>query len=241
MVQLELIEGRLVRRYKRFLADCHLVDGGEVVAHCPNPGSMKTLIDGQPRAWLKFVDNPKRKLQWTLTLLEVGEGDHALVDTSLPNSIVADGILLDQVPRLGKFSYLRREVAIGQGTRLDMVLGEIEDPDERTGDTFIEVKNVTMKSAHFDDRADFPDSVTARGKKHLEVLAGLASSGRRAVLFLLLGRTDARRVGFAHEIDPAYCQALQQAVSAGVEVISHRVRIDQGQITLGDEVPVELP
>ncbi|MDE0959767.1 MAG: DNA/RNA nuclease SfsA [Planctomycetota bacterium] len=241
MVQLELIEARLVRRYKRFLADCEIPDQGEVVAHCPNPGSMKTLIEGTPRAWLKYVDHPKRKLQWTLTLLEVGEGDHALVDTSLPNAIVADAIVAGQVPRLGKYSHLRREVAIGQGTRLDMVLGEEEDPDEETGHTFIEVKNVTMKSAHFDDRCDFPDSVTTRGKKHLEVLTKLASSGRRAVLFLLLGRTDARRVGFACEIDPAYCQALERAVAAGVEVISHQIRIDPGQIDLGAEVPVQLP
>jgi len=241
MATLDLIEGVLLRRYKRFLADCRLPEDGDVVAHCPNSGSMKTLLDGEPRAWLRHVPDPRRKLKWTLILLEVADGGVALVDTGLPNSIVADGIVAGVVPRLGEVKHLRREVRIGEGTRLDIVIGDQPDPDEETGDLFVEVKNVTMQSASCHGRSDFPDSVTERGRKHLNVLAELSRRGKRAVLFLLLGRTDCQRVGFACDIDPAYCQALKEAVQSGVEIISHRVQVSDGHITLGDEVPVDLP
>ena len=241
MVQLELIEGQLIRRYKRFLADCHLVDGGEVVAHCPNPGSMKTLIDGEPRVWLRHVPKPERKLKWTLTLIEVGQGGQALVDTSLPNGIVSDGILARQVPRIEPIGHLRHEVVIGKGSRLDIVLGDQPRPDQVSGQIFIEVKNVTMRSSQEPGRADFPDSVTARGRKHLDVLTTIARSGKRSVLFLLLGRTDCHRVGFACDIDPKFCEALSRAVEAGVEVVAHRISVKNAEITLGDEVEVDLP
>ncbi len=241
MVSFTLIEGRLLRRYKRFLADCEVPEHGVVTAHCPNTGSMKTLVDGEPTAWLRHVPDPKRKLPWTLTLLRVRRGKRALVDTSLPNQIVADGILDGIVTGLGDFEQLHREVSVGEGTRLDIVLGGTERPDESSGETFIEVKNVTMLSSMDGDRADFPDSVTLRGRKHLEVLTRLSSSGKRAVLFLLLGRTDCNKVGFAEQIDPAYCDALRVAVAAGVEIISHRVKIRAGNFTLGEAVPVELP
>ncbi|MAW76715.1 MAG: DNA/RNA nuclease SfsA [Planctomycetes bacterium] len=241
MTSFTLIEGRLLRRYKRFLADCELPEHGLVTAHCPNPGSMKTLVDGEPVAWLRHVPAPNRKLPWTLTLIEVRRGRKALVDTSLPNQIVADGILAGKVASLGDFEQLHREVPIGQGTRLDIVLGGQQRPNEATGQIFIEVKNVTMLSCFDRDRADFPDSVTERGRKHLEVLTRLSESGKRAILFLLLGRTDCNKVGFAQEIDPAYCEALRVAVSAGVEVISHRVRVRSGNLTLGESVPIKLP
>ncbi|MEC9475968.1 MAG: DNA/RNA nuclease SfsA [Planctomycetota bacterium] len=241
MTPFTLVEGRLLRRYKRFLADCEIPDHGLITAHCPNPGSMKTLIDGEPVAWLRHVDDRNRKLPWTLTLIEVRRGRKALVDTSLPNQIVADGILAGKVSSVAGFEHLRREVRIGQGTRLDIVLGDQERPDESTGEVFIEVKNVTMLSSKDLKRADFPDSVTERGRKHLEVLTKLADRGKRAVLFLLLGRTDCSKVGFADDIDPAYCDALEKAVEAGVEILSHRVRVRSGKFSLGEMVPVELP
>lgn len=241
MATLQLVEGVLLRRYKRFLADCHLPDHGEVLAHCPNPGSMKTLIDGEPRAWLRHVPKPERKLKWTLTLIEVGPGGQALVDTSLPNGIVVDGILARRVPRIEPIGHLRQEVVIGKGSRLDIVLGDQPRPDQNSGQIFIEVKNVTMRSSQLPERADFPDSVTVRGRKHLEVLTSLSKEGKRSVLFLLLGRTDCHRVGFACDIDPDYCEALKSAVAAGVEVVSHRINVEDSEITLGEEVEVDLP
>ena len=239
----ELIEGRLIRRYKRFLADCQVPDQGEVVAHCPNSGSMKTLVDGEPRAWLRHVPDPKRKLKWTLTLLGVRRRGKALVDTGLPNQLVAEAIESGQIPRLplNRKQKVHREIKVGEKSRLDIVIAGEERPDETNGDVYVEVKNVTMLSSVDPERADFPDAVTERGRKHLKELIRLKQMGHRAVLFLLLGRSDCSKVGFAQEIDPAYAEAILEAVSEGVEILSHRLRFRGSRIYMGEEVPIELP
>lgn len=239
----DLIEGRLLKRYKRFLADCNIPDVGEVVAHCPNSGSMKTLIDGEPKAWLRHVPDPARKLKWTLTLLGVRRRGKALVDTGLPNQLVADAISTGKIPKLLLKSgqKVHREVKVGEKSRLDIVIAGEDRPDETNGDVYVEVKNVTMLSSVDGDRADFPDAVTERGRKHLHELIRLRHMGHRAVLFLLLGRSDCTKVGFASEIDPAYCESLKQAAAEGVEIISHQLRFRGSKIFMGDEVVVELP
>ena len=239
----ELVEGKLLKRYKRFLADCDLPDVGEVVAHCPNSGSMKTLVDGEPRAWLRHVPDPKRKLKWTLTLLGVRRKGKALVDTGLPNQLVADAISQGKIPKLIPASgqFVHREIKVGERSRLDIVIAGEDRPDETNGDVYVEVKNVTMLSSEKTDRSDFPDAVTERGRKHLKELIRLRHMGHRAVLFLLLGRSDCSSVGFASEIDPAYSEAILEAVSEGVEIISHRLFFRGSRIYMGEEVPVELP
>ena len=238
-----LIEGKLIKRYKRFLADCEIPEVGEVVAHCPNSGSMKTLVAGEPRAWVRHVPDPHRKLKWTLTLLGVRRRGKALVDTGLPNAIVADAISQGRVPRLTpkKGQHVHREIKVGDRSRLDIVIAGEERPDENNGAVYIEVKNVTMLSSVVSDRADFPDAVTERGRKHLRELIRLKKMGHRAVLFLLLGRSDCHSVGFAQEIDPAYCEALLEAAEEGVEIISHKLAFRGSRMRLGEEVPIDLP
>ncbi len=235
-----LTRGRFLRRYKRFFADIELPDRGVVTAHCPNTGSMKTLLSEGAEAWCRFTDDPKRKLAWSLVLLGV-PGGHALVDTALPNRIVAEGIESGKVPSLAGYENIRKEVKIGK-SRIDLLL---ENPAEVSGDScYVEVKNVTMSSLSVTKdgetvpgvkgRADFPDAVTERGRKHLEELTSIAAGSSRAAQVFFMGRTDTKRVGIASQIDAAYHEALQSAVSAGVEVVALRSQVEFG------EDPIEI-
>ncbi len=232
-----LVQARFLRRYKRFFADCRLADGREVVAHCPNTGSMKTLLGEGRRAWLRPSDDPRRKLAWTLVFLEVERGERALIDTALPNRIVAEAVLAAAVPELPAPRGLRREPRLASGGRVDLFL---EPAAEDHPGTWVEIKNVTMRSARVENRADFPDAVTSRGARHLDELRALAEAGERALQFFLLGRGDCDRVGLAREIDPAYAAALQRARDAGVEFLAYDLDLAEGLIRLGRRVPIDL-
>lgn len=233
----DLVPAVFLRRRQRFFADCRLDDGRDVCAHCPNTGSMKTLLGAGRRALLRPANDPRRKLAWTLVLLEVEDGAWALVDTSLPNRIVHDGILAGRVAEIPAGGGLRREPRLESGRRLDLALHS-EVGGEVLG--WVEIKNVTMASATRPRRADFPDAVTSRGRAHLEELAGLAASGRRAIQFFLLGRGDCDRIGLAPEIDPDYAATLIEVSRQGVEVIAYGLDLSGGSIRLGTRVPVEL-
>ena len=214
---------------------------GEVVtAHCPNTGSMATLLTEGLPAWLKHHDNPKRKLAYTLTLLGVPGGGWALVDTAMPNRLVADACRAECLAELAGYSSLQRERPYGKEgkSRIDLLLDE---HPERSGPCYVEIKNVTMKSATTAGRADFPDSKTLRGLKHLGELTELARQGIRAVQFFLLSRTDCGQVGLAEEIDPAYAQAMRTAISAGVEVLCYSLVIDEEEgPRLGEARPFDF-
>ena len=196
---------------------------------------MLSVNEPGSEVWLSPARNPDRKLKFTWEMIRIGRSLVG-INTQHPNTLLAEAIECSKVPELKGYGDLRREVKYGKNSRIDILL---EDP--KKGLFYIEVKNVTMLSCFDRDRADFPDSVTERGRKHLEVLTRLSESGKRAILFLLLGRTDCNKVGFAQEIDPVYCEALRVAVAAGVEVISHRVRVRSGNLTLGESVPIKLP
>ncbi len=234
-MNLKLEPGRLLRRYKRFLADVELADGRVVQAHCPNTGSMKTLLDLPRRAWVEHRPSPQRKLHWTLVLLETARGGWALVDTSRPNAVVQEGVLRGVVPQLVPASPIVRERGPeGVKKRFDLFFA-----DESGRRVWVEIKNVTMDSSLRKGRSDFPDSVTQRGREHLELLTQLARAGDRAVQFFLLSRTDCDAVGLARDIDPAYAAALEDAQAGGVEVLAHRLVIDPRRLLLGEAVPIE--
>ncbi len=233
----DFVSGLLIRRYKRFLADCRLLDGSLVTAHCPNTGSMKTLLGTNRPVRLTWHDNPRRKLPWTLTLLGVADNGWALVDTSLPNHIVAEGIRAGVVAGLRGYDTMRREVGYGsRRSRVDLLLS---DEEGRRPSCYVEVKNVTMASDE-ERRADFPDARTTRGKKHLLELADMVAAGHRAVMFYLLGRTDRDHVGIASGIDPDYAETLRAVMARGVEVLCHRLVVDGPDLTLGPECPFVL-
>ncbi|SHM11433.1 DNA/RNA nuclease SfsA [Roseibium suaedae] len=206
-----LVSGRLVKRYKRFLADVILdEDGSEITAHCANPGSMLGLKQPGSRVWLSLSDNPSRKLKYSW---EVMEADGALVgiNTAHPNKLVEEALEAGRIPELSGYASLRREVKYGKNSRIDILL-EGEDG----GLTYVEVKNVhLMREAGL---AEFPDSVTARGAKHLGELSEMVAQGHRAVMVFLVQRPDCSRLSLAADIDPAYAAAFSAAKEAGVEV-----------------------
>jgi sugar fermentation stimulation protein A len=234
-MHLDLECGQFQRRYKRFFADVERSDGSVVVSHLPNTGSMASLLHDNADAYIRFDGNPKRKLQWTLTLMGTVNGGLALVDTALPNRIVEEGILRGEVPELSGYEGLRREVRYGeQNSRIDILLEGADGP------CYVEVKNCTMASTTHPGRADFPDSRTARGLKHLEEMTTLARNGIRAVQFYLVSRTDCTAFGLASEVDPAYAAAALVAQDAGVEFLSYRVELTPQEVRVGVRCPLSI-
>ncbi len=219
-----LIPGRLLRRYKRFLADIALESGEEVVAHCANPGSMLGLAEPGMAVWLSRSDNPARKLRYSWELVDA-DGGLVGINTSRPNGIVAEAIEAERIPELAGYGTTRREVRYGKNSRIDLLLEEDGRPP-----CYVEVKNVTLR--RHTATAEFPDSVTQRGAKHLEELAGVARDGGRAVMFFLVQRGDCERLELAADIDPAYAQAFGAAVNAGVEALCYSCKVGPEAIEL---------
>ena len=223
-----LIPARLIRRYKRFLADCRLEDGTEIVAHCANPGSMMGLAEPGMKIWLEPNDDRKKKLKYGWRLVDHENGHFTGVDTGVPNRALKASLLAHQVPGLA-YDLVRPEVKYGQNSRIDFLL---------TGqgrDTYVEVKSVTLSRRP--GLAEFPDSVTARGAKHLAELATIAGQGHRAVMLYLVQRTDCAALTLAADIDGTYAAAFHVARAAGVEVMAFDCAISPAGVDLRGPVP----
>ncbi|WP_404375938.1 DNA/RNA nuclease SfsA [Vreelandella aquamarina] len=220
-----LVPSTLLRRYKRFLADVRLESGEEVVAHCPNTGSMKAVNVPGCRVWLSPSDNPKRKLAWTWEWIALPEPDGgtalASVHTGRANRLVESAIEAGDIPPLSDYQALKREVKVGEA-RLDF---RLDDPEK--GAAYVEVKQVTLKEE--DGHGYFPDAVSVRGTKHLATLAALAEQGERAVLLFCVAHEGIADVAPAAHIDPTYAAALSDAVKAGVEVLAYGVTVEWQQ------------
>lgn len=223
--------GTLLRRYKRFLADVRLDDGREVIAHCANPGSMKTCAEPGWRVWLSEQSDPRRKLRFTWEVVET-PGALVYVNPVAANRLVAEAIKLGRIDELSGYSILEREVRVGDRSRMDVRLRG------GSADCYVEVKSATYGIAA--KRSAFPDAVTARGTRHLAELEALRRAGRRAVLFFCVNRTDARSVEPADAIDPVYGRALRSAARAGVEIIAYGVDVTRQSVDLARPVPVLL-
>lgn len=227
-----LVPARLIRRYKRFLADARLeADGREVTAHCANPGSMLGLADPGTRIWLEPNDDPRKKLDFGWRLVDHENGHFTGVDTSLPNRALKAALEAGDVPELAAYGAVRPEVKYGANSRIDFLLTGADLPD-----AYVEVKSVTLSRAP--GLAEFPDAVTVRGAKHLGELAAMARQGHRAVMFYLIQRSDADRFDLARDIDPSYAAAYAEARAAGVEVLAYDTRISPDGVELG--APVAL-
>ena len=224
--QTDLVPARLIRRYKRFLADCTLEETGvEVTAHCANPGSMMGLAEPGTRIWLEPNDDPKRKLNYGWRLVDHENGNFTGVDTSLPNRALRAALIARAIPELATYSTVRAEVKYGTNSRVDFLLTETGLPD-----AYVEVKSVTLSRRP--GLAEFPDSVTARGAKHLGELALMAEAGHRAILLYLVQRTDCTDFSLASDIDPTYAAAHEAARIAGVETLVMGTHIDPHAITV---------
>jgi len=225
-----LVEGRLIRRYKRFLADVELEDGSQVTAHCPNSGSMKGCAVPGGRVLLSRSDNPTRKLAHTWELAQVG-GFWIGLNTGLPNKLVHEAIADGTIAELQGYESIRPEVPYGEHSRIDLLLAG------PTGRCFVEVKNVTLVEA---GRALFPDAVTTRGQKHLNELMRVVREGDRGVIFFTVQRGDGNSVSPADLIDPEYGRLLRLALANGVEALAYRAEVTPEQIRLTERLPIAL-
>lgn len=224
--------GTLKARRMRFLADVTLDESGDTVtAHCPNPGSMLGLKAPGMKVWLSRSDNPKRKLKYTWELADA-DGGLVGINTGHPNGIVSEALSEGRIPELAAYGKQKREVKYGKNSRIDMLLSEDGLPD-----CYVEVKNVHLMRRS--GLAEFPDSVTKRGAKHLDELADQVDAGHRAVMFYLIQRTDCAAFSLASDIDPAYATAFAAARERGVEVLVYRCNISTQEITVGDSVSLE--
>ncbi|WP_420005026.1 DNA/RNA nuclease SfsA [Arenibacterium sp. LLYu02] len=221
-----LIPATLIKRYKRFLADCRLEDGREVTAHCANPGSMLGLAEPGMRIWLEPNDDPKKKLKYGWRLVEHASGDFTGVDTSVPNRALKAALEAGQIAALAAYSEVRAEVKYGQNSRIDFLLR-----GEGLPDAYVEVKSVTLSRQP--GLAEFPDSVTARGAKHLRELGDMAEAGHRAVMLYLVQRTDCARFALAADIDPTYAAEFKAAAARGVERLVIGTKITPEGVEVG--------
>jgi sugar fermentation stimulation protein A len=220
-----MVRGTLVSRYKRFFADVRLDDGREVTAHCPNPGAMLGLNTPGLGAWLSGDDNPRRKLAWTLELLEA-DGGLVGVNTLNPNRLVAEALAAGVIPELTGYAAVRREVRMGEASRVDFVL---DDPARAR--CWLEVKNCHLRRNG--SLAEFPDCVAARSAKHLRELSARVAEGDRAVQLFVIQRMDCQSFAACADLDPTYAAALDTAAAAGVEVLCYGcdIRPDTVRIT----------
>jgi sugar fermentation stimulation protein A len=230
-----LTEGRILTRYKRFLADIELPDGRVVTAHCPNTGSMQGCWSPGAPVQISHSDNPKRKLAWTLERVDMGNG-WVGVHTGRTNPVVEEAVRADVIPLLSGYTSIRREVVFSpsgfERARFDLFLSAGKRPD-----AWVEIKNVTLWQ---NDALAFPDAVTQRGRKHLQLLSAACAQGCRSVMVYALNRPEGSCFRPADEIDPAYGKALRSAVARGVEVVALRIEhLSQGMRVAG-KVPGRL-
>jgi sugar fermentation stimulation protein A len=228
-----LVEGRLLRRYKRFLADIQL-ESGVVTAACPNTGSLMGCCEAGSRVWLSESDRATRKYRHTWELVEVGKVMVG-INTGMPNALVSEAISDGTIAELSGYPVLRREVAFGEErSRVDIVL---EHPQRAP--CYVEVKNVTAAASK--GVALFPDCVSERGAKHLRELIRLKARGLRPVQIYCVQRADVREVRPADGIDYEYGRVLREAISAGVEVLAYRAKVTPTEIRLAQRIPVVCP
>lgn len=228
-----LVEGRLIRRYKRFLADIQLPHG-VITAACPNTGSLMGCCEAGSRVWLSESDSATRKYRHTWELVEVGKVMVG-INTALPNALVSEAVSDGTIGELAGYSSIRREVAFGEErSRVDLLL-----QGEGREDCYVEVKNVTAAASK--GVALFPDCVSERGSKHLRELMRLKARGLRPVQLYCVQRGDVKEVRPADGIDHEYGRTLREAIAAGVEVLAYRAKVSPREIRLAERIPVVCP
>ncbi len=226
-----LVPATLVTRYKRFLFDAVLDDGTEITGSCPNTGSMRGLTTPGSRIWVSEHDSPTRKYRHMLEMVEA-DGTIVGINTGLPNRLAEEAILCDRIPSLAGYTTVRREQKYGINSRIDFLLSASGRPD-----AYVEVKNV-----HFMRQiglAEFPDTATKRGAKHLEELGDAAESGYRAVMLYLIQRDDCDRMRICRDLDPVYFTAFHRAMSRGVEAYAIKCAVSSREIVANEMVAID--
>ena len=228
-----LIKGKLIKRYKRFLADIELENGEVIIAHCANPGSMLYLKEPGAEVWVSPAQNPNRKLKYTWELIRTNDTLIGL-NTGLPNKIVEEAVQKGLIAELTGYDSLKREVKYGRNSRIDILLQRPNLPN-----CYLEVKSVTLKRPGKGTRlAEFPDSVTARGTKHLQQLSDQVANGDRGVMLYLVQREDCNQLSIAGDIDPNYSEAFSAAWKAGVEMLCYGCSISPEAIKIKQKLEI---
>jgi sugar fermentation stimulation protein A len=224
-----MARGVIVQRYKRFFVDMVLDDGREITAHVPNPGAMLGLKDPGLAAWVSWSGDPKRKLPWTLQLVEADDGLVG-VNTMNPNKLVAEALAADAIPELSGYAVIRPEVKYSEASRVDFLLTHPDRPP-----CWLEVKNCHYRRDG--TLAEFPDCVAARSAKHLKDLAAEVAKGARAVQLFVIQRTDCDSFAACEDLDPVYARGLSDAAEAGVEVLCYRCDISPTEVRISRRIP----
>lgn len=224
-----LTHGRLIQRYKRFLADVKLDDGKKTTAHCTNSGSMKSCLEEDAEVYMTPVDDPNRKTKYTWEMIKIN-GSWVGINTNVPNRLAYEALKNGEIKKLSGYDKVKREVTF-ENSRFDIYA---ENSKEQL---FLEVKNVTLKDGNY---ALFPDAITKRGKKHLESLIRVKEQGIRAAMLYVIQRTDVEIFSPAWNIDPEYAKTLKKAYDKGVEIIPVQAKVTPEEIYISKELPFEL-
>ena len=225
--QKPLVKGLLLKRYKRFLADIKLDDGTLITAHCPNSGAMQGLTEPETPVWVSKSSNPSRKLPYTWEMAEVA-GTFVGMNTFHPNHLVEEAIINGTLQELQDYQTLKREVAYGNKSRIDILLH-----NEGGSLTYVEVKNVHLKRG---EKAAFPSSVTTRGAKHMRELAEMVQQGHRAYIIYVIQRNDCQGFEIAKDIDPTYNLETMTALKKGVVPLVYACEVTPKAITISHRI-----
>lgn len=229
-----LTPATLIKRYKRFLADVTLCDGEEVTAHCPNSGAMMGVAPPGARCWISRSDNPKRKLKYTLEIVEA-DGAWVGINTQHPNALAHEAVTAGAITEITGYDGAKREQTYHHGeekSRFDIAMIKNDAVA-----AYVEVKNVHLMREP--GLAEFPDGVTTRGAKHLAGLAHAAQAGLRAVQLYIIQRNDCHRFAIAADLDPGYARALENAKDAGVEILAYACSVEPERIRLVRSLAIE--
>ncbi len=229
-----LSEGRLIRRYKRFLADVELADGSVITAHTPNTGSLAGCCIPGSRVWLRDSGNPERKYRLSWELVEALPGVLVGINTGLPPALVQEALGEKHIKELKGYDSVRPEVKYGkENSRIDLLLTGKGKPD-----CYVEIKNVTLAKNGI---AYFPDAVSTRAAKHLRELEHMVANGHRGVIFFCVQRADTQEVRPADHIDPEYGKALRRALKHGVEAVAYAAQVAPNGVTLKTKLAIICP
>ena len=224
----KLISGEFIKRYKRFFVDVRIGDL-TVTAHCPNTGSMMGLLKRGNKVWLTKDDNPKRKLKYTLQVIE-DHNSKVGINTHLTNKIVLDALKKKNIKIFKDLIEIQQEVKFNDNTRFDFLL------IEKTKETFIEVKNVTLSRKK--GLAEFPDAITSRGLKHIKELLNARRKGYETYLLYLIQRDDCNKFKLARDIDPEYSKLLKKAVKKKLKILCYDCKFSSKGIKLNRKIQV---
>ncbi len=226
----KLISGEFIKRYKRFFADVK-IGKNIVTSHCPNTGSMMGILKKGNKVWLSKSTNPKRKLKYTLQIIE-HQKSKVGINTHLTNKIVFDALISKSIQNFKNFKHIKREVKFGLNTRFDFLI------IEKTKKTFIEVKNVTLSRQK--SLAEFPDAVTARGLKHISELLNAKQQGYEIYLLYVIQRDDCNKFKIASDIDPEYNKSLVKAVKKKLNILCYDCKFSSKGIKLNRKIQFKV-